>query len=273
MEGKTVKKTLPTLKTILSWKRCFRAAAVVPLLVVLALIPQQAHAGIGDIVSILTGIYSTLRGGIGGPLNSIQAVNANIRDLHQQVVWPVATLNQARGFIGQVTGQYRDPMRQIHTLSTNSATLINPSQLESVLRGGQAGNVMQMQPAFQRLYQSVPTANNAPPAERNMMDMDDASALAALKTTVMSDQGGNQMLSLADQMEQQAAQAAPGSTPLLTAQAQIATLESQAFLQRILAAELRQEAAKLAHDNSVRKRSAGAASNLRNQVHQVLSRP
>lgn len=266
-------KILSSLKTILCWKPCFRAAVVACLLVVLALIPQQAHAGIGDIVSILTGIYNTLRGSIGGPLNTIQAVNANIRDLHQQVIWPVSVLNQARGFVGQVTGQYRNPMWQIHTLSTNSATLINPSQLESVLRDGQAGGLSRIQPAFQRLYQPVPGASDAPSAERNMMDMDDASALAALKTTFVSEQGGNQMLSLADQMEQQAAQAAPGSTPLLTAQAQIASLESQAYLQRILAAELRQEAAKLAHDNAVRKRGAEAASKLRNQVHQVLSRP
>jgi hypothetical protein len=106
-----------------------------------------------------------------------------------------------------------------------------------------------------------------------MMDMDDASALSALKTTVVSDQSGNQMLVLADQMEQQAAQAAPGSTPLLAAQAQIANLESQAFLQRMLASELRQEATKLAHDNALRKRSAEATRNLRNQVHEILSRP
>jgi len=273
MEGKTVKKILSTLKAVLSSKRCVRAAAVLPLVMVLALVPQQANAGIGDIVSILTGIYSTLRGGIGGPLNAIQSVNTNVRDLHQQVVWPVATLNQARGFVGQVTAQYRDPMWQIHTLSTNSATLSSPLQLESVVRSGQVGSVTQMQPLFRRLYQPVPDVSAAPAAERNMMDMDDAASLTALKTTVVSDQDGNQMLSLADQMEEQAAQAAPGSTPLLTAQAQIASLESQAFLQRMLAAELRQEATRLAHDNAARKRSAEAARNLRNQVHQVLSRP
>jgi hypothetical protein len=274
MGGKEMMKILATLSKALCWQRCSRAAAAgLCLILLLALVPQRASAGMGDIISVLTSIYSTLRGGIGGPLNTIQGVNANIRDLHQQVVWPVTLINQARGFVGQVTAQYRDPMWQIHTLSNNSATLANASQLESAFRGRQVGSLTQLGPAFQRLYQSVPTANDAPAAERNMMDMDDASALNALKTSVVSDQSGNQMLTLADQMEQQASQAAPGSTPLLTAQAQIANLESQAFLERMLASELRQEATKLAHDNALRKRSSEATHNLRNQVHDILSRP
>jgi hypothetical protein len=274
MEGKEMKKILSVLRKTPRWQRCSRAtAAGLCLLLVLALVPQKANAGVGDIIAILTSIYSTLRGSIGGTLTTIQGVNANIRDLHQQVVWPVSVINQTRGFVGQVTAQYRDPMWQIHTLANNSARLANASQLESVFRSRQAGSLPQLGPVFQRLYQSVPTANDAPIAERNMMDMDDASALSAFKTSVVSDQSGNQMLVLADQMEQQAAQAAPGSTPLLAAQAQIANLESQAFLQRMLASELRQEAAKLAHDNAARKRSAAATRSLRDQVHEILSRP
>jgi len=274
MGAKEMKKILSMLRKTLRWQRCSRAAAAgLCLILLLALVPQRANAGMGDIISILTSIYSTLRGSIGGTLTSIQGVNANIRDLHQQVVWPVSLVNQAKGFVGQVTAQYRDPMWQIHTLSNNSATLANASQLESVFRSRQVGSLTQLGPVFQRLYQSVPAANDAPTAERNMMDMDDASALSALKTSVVSDQSGNQMLTLADQMERQAAQAAPGSTPLLTAQAQIASLESQAFLQRMLASELRQEATKLAHDNALRKRSAQATRNLRDQLHEILSRP
>jgi hypothetical protein len=273
MEGELMKKILHSFKEKLL-KRCSRAAAgLLCLVLVLAIAPPGAGAGIGDIVSILTSIYGTLRGDIGGVLNNIQGVNTNVRDLHQGMVWPVASLNQARGFVGQVTAQYRDPMWQIHSLATSSASLSNPSQLESLLRSRQTGNLGGLQPAFLRLYQPVPVTSDAPAMERNMIDIDDALALGALKTTVVSDQSGNQMLSLADALEQQASKAAPGSTPLLTAQAQIASLETQAFLQRMLAAELRQEAAKLAHDNALRKRSAETARNLRNQVHDVLSRP
>ncbi len=254
-------------------KREWRAAATLCLVIALVFAPVSAHAGVSDLISILTNIYGTLRNGIGTVLNSMQTVNATMRDLQQQSVWPVALVNQARGFVGQMTGQYRNVMWQIHSLPANSATLANPIQLESILRSQRALNVTQLQPVFQRVYQPVPAANDAPSMERNMVDMDDALSQGAMKTAMVSDQSGNQMLSLADALERQAAQAAPGSAPFLTAQAQVANLENQAFLQKILAAELRQEAARLAHENTLRKRSAETARNLRMQVHQVLSRP
>jgi hypothetical protein len=60
---------------------------------------------------------------------------------------------------------------------------------------------------------------------------------------------------------------------MLTAQAQVANLQNQAMLQRMLAAELRQEATHLAHSNTLRKRSAEAAKQLRDHMRQILSRP
>jgi hypothetical protein len=104
------------------------------------------------------------------------------------------------------------------------------------------------------------------------MDVDDALALGALKTTTISDQASQRMLNVADGLEQQAALSAPGSASILTAQAQAANLQSQAMLQRMLAAELRQEAARLAHANALRKQSADANRTLRNNLQQILSR-
>ena len=97
-------------------------------------------------------------------------------------------------------------------------------------------------------------------------------ATGSLKTALASDQITEQMLGVADQLEQQAGTASPGSAPLLTAQASIANLQNQAFLQRMLAAELRQEAARVAHDNAVLKRSAESTRSLRNGVQQILNR-
>jgi tRNA A37 threonylcarbamoyltransferase TsaD len=81
------------------------------------------------------------------------------------------------------------------------------------------------------------------------------------------------MLGVADSLEQQAGQTAPGAAPLLTAQAQVANLQNQAYLQKMLAAELRQEATRLAHDNAMLKSGAAANRNLRNNMQQILSRP
>jgi hypothetical protein len=73
-------------------------------------------------------------------------------------------------------------------------------------------------------------------------------------------------------MEQQAAAAAPGSAPLLAAQAQVAQLQSQAMLHRLLAAQLRQEAALLAHDNALRKQGADSLGQMRGNLLRLLNR-
>ena len=267
-----MKKALKAIRNWQWWRRNSRGVIAICLALVLVFAPVRASAGVADLISILNTIFSTLRGGIGGVLNQIQGIDTAMRDHRQQVVWPVMLVNQARSFVTQISAQYRNRMWQIHTLPANSATLATPTQFESLLRSRQANNLGQLQPAFQRLYQPVPPSTAAPAVDRNLVDMDDATSMAALKTTVISDQSGNQILSFADGLEQQAAQAAPGSAPLLTAQAQVANLESQAFLQRLFAAELRQEAARLAHENALRKRSAQTARGLRMQVDQALTR-
>jgi hypothetical protein len=45
------------------------------------------------------------------------------------------------------------------------------------------------------------------------------------------------------------------------------------MLQKMLAAELRQEAARLAHSNALRKQSVDATNDLRKRMQQILSRP
>jgi hypothetical protein len=119
----------------------------------------------------------------------------------------------------------------------------------------------------------VPQANAAGPIQRDLMDIDDALAMDSLKTVIVADQTTQNLLDLADSLEHQSVDAAPGSAPLLTAQARITDLVAQAQLAKMLAAELRQEAAKLAHQNALLKQSAAATRNLQNQMQQVLKRP
>ncbi len=242
--------------------------------IVLCLLPATASgAGVGDILSLLKTITGTLEGAIGGALSGIQTLNSTINTFRQQVIWPLAAINQAKIFVNSTRAQYSGLMSQIEGVRNNSATLLNPSQLETVFRSGHAPNLAQLQGLYTAVYAPVPPATDAKPVQRNMMDMDDALAMASLKTTVISDQTTQGMLALADSLEQQSASAAPGSGPMLAAQAQVANLETQAYMAKTLAAELRQEAAKLAHQNTLLKQSAASTRNLRNQVQQVLTRP
>ena len=98
---------------------------------------------------------------------------------------------------------------------------------------------------------SVPTTTQASAAERTLIDVDDALAQDTLKTLKESDDADNITLSVADQLENTASQAAPGSAPFLTATAVAASIRTQALTQKMLAAELRQEAAELAHRNTL----------------------
>ena len=246
---------------------------ILPLLAVLLVPPTARAAGIGDILSLFKTITSTIQGAIGGALSGIQTLNSTINNFRQQIIWPLAQINQARAFVTSTSAHYGGLMFQIQTIRNNSATLTNPSRLESLFRNGRSGSIGQFQPLYTNVYGNVPSATDARSVQRNMVDMDDALAQGSLKTTVLSDQTTQGMLALADSIEQQSAIAAPGSGPMLATQAGISQLESQAYLAKVLASELRQEAAKLAHQNSLLKQSAASTRNLMNQAQQVLTHP
>jgi hypothetical protein len=253
--------------------RYFKTKTMALCLVVLVmLMPLAANAGVQDIISLLSTITSTLQNGVGSVLSGIQSINTTVRNFEQQVVWPLTLINQTRAEISQVRAQFTSLAGQIQSIPTNSATLVNPSQLEQLLRSQRVGNLGQISASYVQVYQSLPQANQATVTQRNLMDVDDAFALGALKTATASDQASQQMLNVADGLEQQAEVSAPGSASILTAQAQAANLQNQAMLQKLLAAELRQEAARLAHANALRKQSADANRDLRNNMLQILSR-
>lgn len=240
--------------------------------VLAVVLAPAARAGVGDIISLLNTITSTIRNGIGTTLNGIQTIQNTERQLQQQVLWPVTVINQTKASVSQVRAQFSGLAQQVHSLQTSSATLANPKQLELLLRGERTSSLGQVSAAFATVYQPVPEVNTASPATRNLMDVDDAFAAGSLKTAIISDQASERMLTVADSLEQQTAATAPGSAPMLTAQALTANLQSQAFLQRMLAAELRQEAAKLAHSNMLVKESSAATQDLNKSVQQTLTK-
>lgn len=238
------------------------------------LIPPLARAdGMGDILSLFQTITHTLQAPIGGALGEIQKVSTAINNFRQRIIWPLVLINQTRSFIGATRAHYTGLMFQIEGIKNNSATLALPMQLESVFRSAQAGTITQIPTIYMQVYQPVSQASAAQPLQRNLMDIDDAIAMDSLKAAMVSDQNTQGMLTLADSIEQQAMGAAPGSAPMVTAQARIADLETQAQLAKMLAAQLRQEATKLAHQNLVVKQSAVATQNLQNQIQQVLAHP
>lgn len=238
----------------------------------LLLMPVAASAGVGDIISLLTTITGTLKNSVGQVLNGIESINTSLTNLQQRVVWPVTVINETRNSVNEIRRQFSNLAERIHGISANSATLMTPSRLEAALRSAQTRNFEQISASYSQVYSPLPPPDHATPVQRNLVDAEDAIALGSLKTATASDQASEQLLAIGDQLEQQAAAAAPGSAPMLTTQAQISNLQGQAMLHKMLAAELRQEAAKLAHTNALKKQSADANNNLRNNVQQIFNR-
>jgi len=252
-------------------RRQVLAVILAGVLVVALVRPPQAQAQ-GSLVAAIQSVLNVINGLIKTALNSINSVRTAISNFYKQATWPVALINQAKAMVTQMIGQYRSVMQNIFSINLKSATLPNPIGLENAMRNHQTNDFASLTTSFGSTYGSVPNTTVASPADRTMMDMDDALAVDNLKTLKMSDAADDLTLQAADNIENAASQAAPGSAPFLTATAVVATIQSQALTQKMLAAELRQEAARLAHENALRKRGSVMTGDVNTQILNLLKR-
>jgi hypothetical protein len=139
-------------------------------------------------------------------------------------------------------------------------------QLEGVMRDHQVNDHAQLVTSFQQTYGTLPLPANAHPEERNLIDADDALAIDQLMTLKMADAAADQMIQAAQAIEDESTRTAPGTAAMISAAAYIASVESEAYMQKMLAGQLRQEAARLAHDTMSLKRSAWFARDSRNNI-------
>jgi hypothetical protein len=252
-------------------RRQLLALTLAGVLAVALVTPGPAQAQ-GSLVTAIQSVLNVINGVIKTALNSINSVRTTVSNLYQQATWPVTLINQAKANITQMIGQYRSRMQSIFNINLKSATLPNPTSLEDVIRNHQTNDFGSLTASFGNTYGAVPSGTGAGPADRTMMDMDDALSADNLKTLKQSDAAGDLLLDAADDIENAASGAAPGSAPFLTASAVVASIESQALTQKMLAAELRQEAARLAHENALRKRGATMTGDVNTQILNLLQR-
>lgn len=229
--------------------------------------PAQAQSGIiGGIQAVL----SVINGVIQTALTSINTVRTAVNNLQQTIAWPQQLINQARAQVTQMIGQYRTLMTNIFHVNLNSATLPSPQAFEALIRDHQVNNFSTLMTTFANTFGVIPVATAAKPTDRAMSDMDDALALDNFKILKAVDQATDIELQSADAIENAASQAAPGSAPFLTATATVSGIYSQALTQKLLAAELRQEAARIAHRNTLRKENATNTTQLRGILVNLL---
>jgi hypothetical protein len=230
-------------------------------------LPKYAHGQLG----IFNAIFSSIQNDIGGSLSSINQIVQQTQRLYQTTVAPLAAINQARGFVITSTNNFRGQMNQVFNTPFTSAVTPGPQQFESILHSRLSSQIPALQTSFSSNYGAIPTVNAASPQDRVMMDVDDALGQENIKTTLIADQGSDAILETANQMENQVAISTPGSNPFLTAQAQVANLRCQAYIQKMLAAELRQEAGRIAHDNVLVKRRTAATGGINSLITGALT--
>ena len=231
-------------------------------------LPKLAPA---QFLGVFDSIFSSIQNDIGSSLKTINQIAQQMQKLYQTTVAPLAAINQARGFVANSINGYRGQMNQVFHTPFTSAVTPGPQQFESILHSRLSSQIPALQTSFTSNYGTVPQVNSASPQDRVMIDVDDALGQENLKTTLIADQGDDVILETADQMENQVAVSTPGSNPFLTAQAQVANLRCQAYMQKMLAAELRQEAGRVAHDNVLVKRRTTATGGINSLITGALT--
>jgi hypothetical protein len=231
--------------------------------------PAPAYAQFG----FIGGILDIINGGIRTVLNTIATVSRSLEALQQEIVWPVQLINRARNAVASLIAQFRGVMDSIYRVPVGSATLPTPAGLDAIIRNRQTNDFPNLARSYYQSFGALPAADRADPLARNMIDIDDSLALNTLKTSKATDQVGDLILDSGNQIEDEARLAAPGSAPFLTAAAMASNIQSQAMMRKMLAAMLRQEAARIAHENSVRKRYGILVVKVRQNILDLLQRP
>ena len=246
-----------------------KVAVAAMVILAIVLVPSRARSQFVDpccaiLTTGLNTISSLLKSAVAAPLASIQRIQ-------QQVIWPAEAINRARGMVVQAQGQFRQ-MNQLYRLPVASATLATPQQLERTLLSANAQNVGQVSQNYTNLYGTVMAPTDAPQPVRDLVDMSDAEAEAAMKKAVEIDALADLELQAADQINQQLQNAAPGSAPILEAQTGAWLVRANAYTQSAMAELVRVRSVELANAGAQMKFSAGQTTNLRNTAGQIMQR-
>ena len=234
--------------------------------------PPPAKAQIGAlavttaaaaVVRLINNIIGSLLGTSNGLLSDINRFFQALVNLWENVVYPVALINQAQMMVTQLINQFRGLVTAIDNINVRSATLPNPVALETIMRNGSVADFGQFNQVFRTTFQPLPPATDIGPGDLQRVDMTDALAMDTLKALKASDQVVQQTLQASQMIEDEATEDAPGSAAYLTGAGIAAAVQNQAMMQRLLAAELREEAGSLAQANANRKRQAEMAAQFR----------
>jgi hypothetical protein len=256
------------------WTKNHKVRVIVLALILLLAAPWPARGQFVDpccaiIAAGLSSISSALQSVVGGGLNQIHSTDQSTQQFEQTVVWPQNLINQARALVGSLQGLFNQ-IRLLTQIKVNSATLPNPQQLESNLLSRNPTQIGNTSANFTTLYGTVPSTTDASQQVRDMVDMTDAAAQDAMKRAIEIDALSDLELQAAGQINQSIQNAAPGSAPIIEAQADAWLVRANAYTQAATADLMRLRAIDLANSSAEIKMGATSTTNLRQQLMNLL---
>src|SRR6266536_3349634 len=254
-ERNAMPEILRRVRGLTSWVWTQRTKILVLVLMMTMVVPQPAKGQFIDAAAIVSAI---------GAINAIQS-------FVQSTVYPLDAINRARGVVGAVQGFY-NVIRGLVNLNVASATLANPRQLEAVLLSRNAGSIAQVANRFTTVYQAIPPATDAPAPVRDLIDMTDATAQAALKKAIAIDAAADQLMDASDQLAAELAVAAPGTAPMIEAQSAAMLVKAHALTQSATAELFRIRAIDMANTGASLKFNANHASDTRRDLTNMFKK-
>ena len=246
------------------------------IVLVSAVAVPPAHSQFGiDIAAILAGlqqINSTLNSAVASPLKAINQVEQEERQFQQTVLYPLTAINSAKAMATGFTSSFTS-FRQLGTLNISSATLPNPQQLEQQMLSANPNNISTIGTAYQNVFAPLPAQTAVPANIESQIDMGDAQAQDALKKAIELDAFAAREMEVAGQLNQQIAASAPGTAPILDAEASAWVVQANAYSQMGLAELLRLNSASVSNRSGALKNSTTQMQNLNQQMLQVLTPP
>jgi hypothetical protein len=242
--------------------------------VALMLLPGRANGQFGiDIAAImaaLSKVESLMSTYVAAPLKTINQTQQTVAKYEQEVIYPIAAINQARNSVTQFENQFSQ-VSNLFKGNVSSATLLKSQNLESILLSRNAGSISTVSPQFQSVYGVVMAQNAASPQIRNMTDMTDAQAQDAMKRAIQIDALADAELAEADKMGQQISAAAPGSVPILEAEADVWVVRANAYTQSALAELMRTRGIDIANQSKLSKLAATDSTSSNSLINGVLT--
>jgi len=271
-----MRRVIPALKGSLHWAWGHKIRVLALLLIFTLAAPKPLKSQFldpccGILAAGLTTISNALSSVIGGGLNSILSVEQGIKNFEQSVVWPQNLINQARSLVANIQGIFNQ-IQGITRIPVNSATLPSTQQLEHNLLSRDPDQIGQTSAQYTAVYGPVPAATVASPQVRDMIDMTDATAQAAMKRAIEIDALADLELKAADQINQSIQTAAPGSAPIIEAQADAWLVRANAYTQTAMADLMRVRAIDLSNASANVKNGAANAATLQQQIYNLLKR-